>query len=150
MASLGEPLGRVATLETSLRSTADLRDPIMRLVAIGPGLDRAAALGGPLTRVAEMRTSLEAVASLRGSLDQVSRLEPRLAAVAELGAPLQQVSALRAPLEQVGALTGPLSAVASIANHPILLLLIAVAGLLAWGLVTFLAVRLAILSTQPR
>ena len=30
------------------------------------------------------------------------------------------------------------------------LLVIAIVGLVAWGLVTFLAVRLAILSTQPR
>jgi hypothetical protein len=40
--------------------------------------------------------------------------------------------------------------VASIVNRPILLVIIAVVGLVAWGLVTFLAVRLAILSTQPR
>jgi hypothetical protein len=90
------------------------------------------------------------VASLRTSLDQVSQLEPRLRSVAELGAPLQQVSALRAPLEQVGALTGPMSTLASLLNRPWMLLLIAAAALAAWGIVTFLAVRFAIVSAQRR
>src|SRR4030095_1947266 len=113
-----------------------------------PGSHPRAPGRGPLTRVADMRSSLESVASLRGSLDQVSQLEPRLRAVAELGAPLQQVSALRAPLEQVGTLTAPLSAVTSLLNRPLLLLVIALVGLAAWGLVTFLAVRFAIVSAQ--
>jgi hypothetical protein len=97
-----------------------------------------------------MRGSLDRVAELRPSLDQVSQLEPQLAAVADLRDPLQQLSALRAPLEQVGSLTAPISTLTSLLNRPLALLLIAMAGLLAWGLVTFLAVRFALLSARSR
>jgi hypothetical protein len=40
-----------------------------------------------------------------------------------------------------------LAALGSLFDRPMMLILIALAGLLAWGIVTFLAVRLAILST---
>jgi hypothetical protein len=88
------------------------------------------------------------VASLQGSLDQVSQLEPRLAAVADLRGAMQALSALRTPLEQVGVLVGPMSRLTALIDRPVVLLLIAVAALSAWGGVTYFAVRLAIVSAQ--
>jgi hypothetical protein len=79
----------------------------------------------------------------------VAALEPRLTSVASLAPAMQQLGELRQPLERVGALETPmtrLAALGSILDRPLLLLAVAVAGLLAWGGVTFAAVRLAIVS----
>ena len=91
------------------------------------------------------------MAGLQPSLQLVSQLEPRLAAVADLRGPMEQLSALRGPLEQVGTLAGPMGQLASLTSlldRPLLLLLIGAAALAAWGLVTFVAVRMAIVSAR--
>jgi len=81
----------------------------------------------------------------------VSSLDVRLASVADLGPQLQQVGGLRQPLERVAALGDPMSrlaALGSILDRPLLLVAIGLVALAAWGAVTFLAVRLAILSAS--
>jgi hypothetical protein len=90
-------------------------------------------------------------------MDQVGALEPRLRLVADLNAPMRDLGTLRDPLERVAALGEPMQRVAalgSIFNRPGLLIGLAILGLAAWGGVTFLAVRLAIISaaraTAPR
>jgi hypothetical protein len=58
---------------------------------------------------------------------------------------------LRQPLERVAALDEPMSrlaAIGAILDRPLLLLGIGVLALAAWGLVTFFAVRFAILSAS--
>ena len=59
--------------------------------------------------------------------------------LARLEAPLEGVAALGGPLAQVGAL-------GSVLRNPLLLLLLGLGALLAWGAVTFVAVRYAIIS----
>ncbi len=64
---------------------------------------------------------------------------------------MEKLSELREPLERVGSLAEPmgrLAALTSVLDRPVLLLLVALAGLGAWGLVTFLAVRMAIVSAR--
>ena len=81
----------------------------------------------------------------------ITRVAVEGASVADLRGPMEQLSALRAPLEEVGSLAGPMGQLAtltSILNRPMLLVAIALGGLLAWGLVTFLAVRMAIVSAR--
>jgi hypothetical protein len=73
--------------------------------------------------------------------------------VANLQPAMQELGRLRQPLERVGALTEPMNrlvAVAGILDHPVLLVLAALGALAAWGLVTFVAVRLAIVSASRR
>jgi hypothetical protein len=140
---------RVAALDTSMRALADLQAPMTRLVGIAPGLDATAALGGPMMQLASMRPSLDAVAGLQGSLDRVAGLESQPASVAALQRSMQQLSTLREPLERVAELDAPMSRIAelgSLLDRPWLLLAAAVAALAAWGVVTYLAVRLAVLS----
>ena len=73
----------------------------------------------------------------------------RLAAVADLGPQLQNVGGLRDPLERVAALEAPMSrlaALGSVLDRPLMLVVVGLLALAAWGLVTFLAVRFAIIS----
>jgi hypothetical protein len=70
-----------------------------------------------------------------------------LDSVAQLQSTLASVAALREPLESLGRLEPPLTSLAGAArliDHPMRILVIGVIALLAWGLVTFAAVRLAI------
>ena len=76
----------------------------------------------------------------------MAQLENQLAAVAALKPSLDGLSRLQQPLEQVGSLIAPLGAVTSLLERPLLLVLAALIGLLAWGAVTFVAVKLAIVS----
>jgi hypothetical protein len=100
-----------------------------------------------------MRPSLDAVAGLQGSLRMVAELQPQLASVAGLQPAMQQLGALREPMERVAAREAPMSRLADVAanaasvlQRPALLAILALAGLLAWGVVTFVAVRLAMAS----
>lgn len=98
-----------------------------------------------------MRPSLDAVAGLGGALDSVAALEPQLAAVAALSTSMNQLSELRAPMEQLSALSEPMSqlvAVAALLQRPGRLALFSLLGLAAWGIVTFAAVRFAIVSAH--
>jgi hypothetical protein len=156
VAGLNEPMGRVAALDGSMRSLAELRGPMTNLGGIGRSLDAAAALDGPMTRVAAMRSSLDAVAGLQGSLDMMARLEPHLASVADLQPAMTQLGELHDPLQRVAALEAPMSRLAGLTglfDRPLLLAFIALIALAAWGLVTFVAVRYAIVSagrvTEP-
>jgi hypothetical protein len=79
----------------------------------------------------------------------VAGLQPDLAAVASLKTPLVELGELKRPLEDVAGLREPMTRLATLAlllDHPILLGFLLVAGLGLWGAVTFLAVRLGILS----
>jgi hypothetical protein len=72
-----------------------------------------------------------------------------LAAVADLGPQLQNVGGLREPLDRVAALEAPMSrlaALGSVLDRPLLLIGVGLLALAAWGVVTFLAVRFAIIS----
>ena len=57
-----------------------------------------------------------------------------------------ELAALKTPLEGVAELREPMTRLAMLLDHPILLAGLALLGLLVWGAVTFLAVRLALLS----
>jgi hypothetical protein len=60
---------------------------------------------------------------------------------------MQQLSALQEPLDRVAALQGPimrLSSIGTLFDRPFLLMFLGLLGLVAWGLVTYLAVHLAI------
>jgi len=98
-----------------------------------------------------MRPSLDAVAGLQGSLQQVAALEPQLAAVAGLEPAMKELGGLRAPLERVGALEQPMARLAtlvSLFDRPMRFVIWGIAALIAWGLVTFVAVRSAIVSAR--
>lgn len=152
VAALNQPLTEVAGLGSSLHEVAGLERPMSRLGQLQPSLDRTAALGPSMDRLAAMRPSLDAVASLGDPLVHVAALQPQLAAVADLSAPMTDLTALREPLERVADLRDPMTRLArlgtamALVNHPMLLALAVCAGLVLWGGVTFVAVRLAILS----
>jgi hypothetical protein len=151
VAALDDPMGRVAGLAPSMQEVAGLRQPMTRLVDIRPSLDATAALGPSMDRVAAMRPSLDAVAGLGDPMMRVAELRPQLAAVADLRAPMDELGALRQPLERVADLREPMTRLAALGTaleRPILLLAVALLGLGVWGVVTFLAVRLAILSAS--
>ena len=61
--------------------------------------------------------------------------------LAQLQQPLERVGELRDGLAAVGGLT-------SILQRPLLLVFVGLLALLAWGVVTFLAVRFAIISAR--
>jgi hypothetical protein len=86
-----------------------------------------------MERVASLEPSLVAVADLKSSMDQLASLRE----------PMENVAALREPMNNLGSLTG-------LAAHPLRLVLIALAGLAVWAGVTFVAVRLAVLSAFRR
>ena len=81
-----------------------------------------------MERVAELRAELQAVAELQGSMRELAALREPMARVAELRQPMDRLAAF-APT-----------------THPLGLVLIAMLGLGLWGVVTFVAVRLAIAS----
>ena len=59
--------------------------------------------------------------------------------------------ALRQPMERVADLREPMTRLArlgAVLDHPILLIVLALVGLGLWGAVTYVAVRLAILSAS--
>jgi hypothetical protein len=161
VAALREPMGSVAALDPSMRALAALGTPMTQLVAIRPGLEATAALGPSMDRLAGMRPSLEAVAGLHQSLDRVASLDQELASVAGLKGSMDQLGQLREPMQRLAALEAPMARVAAfgsvltVFNRPWLLVLIGLVALGAWGGVTFVAVKLAIVSaarvtrTQP-
>src|SRR5688572_3628734 len=147
VSNLDSTLARVAGLQSSLVGVADLGSVLQRVAALQqplvdvgglrPSLERTSALGPQLARVAALAGSLENVAELRAVLDSVARLRETLASVA----------ALREPLESLGRLEPPLTSLAGAArllDHPIRIVIGGIVALLAWGVVTFVAVRLAI------
>ena len=149
VAALDEPMSRVAELGPSMSQVAGLQQPMTRLAGLQPSMDATAALGPSMDRLAAMRPSLDAVASLGDPMKSVAGLRPELAAVAGLKAPLEDLGELKSPLERVADLREPMTRLAALApmlNHPILLAGLALLGLGLWGAVTFLAVRLALLS----
>jgi hypothetical protein len=151
VAALDAPMTRVAGLDPSMRAVAALEQPMTRLVEIRPSLDATAALGPSMDRLARMQPSLDRVASLRESMDRVASLQPQLASVADLRGPMDELSTLRQPLERVADLREPmtrLAALGTVLGQPLLLFLLAIAGLVLWGGVTFIAVRLAIVSAS--
>jgi hypothetical protein len=83
----------------------------------------------------------------------VSELQPQLAAVASLSRSMDQLAELRGPMERLSALEAPMSRLAglsSLLDRPGRLVLLSLIALLGWGIVTFLAVRLAIVSAWRR
>jgi hypothetical protein len=89
------------------------------------------------------------VAGLHDSLDRVAGLDAQLASVAALKGSMDQLGGLRTPMERLAALEGPMTRVAelgSIVNRPWLFVIVGLAALAAWGLVTFVAVKFAIVS----
>lgn len=108
------------------------------------------AIQGNTRAVEESTRSTEA---LLETMKGLQRLEAPMEAVARLREPLERAAALREPLERAGELRGPLSRLADLPNEvrrsPILAWM-ALGGLLGWGLVTYLAVRLAIRGAPPR
>src|SRR5205085_1120950 len=85
--------------------------------------------------------ALQGVNGLRAPLESVAALSPTLQGVASLREPMTRVAALDAPMSQLAAL-------GTILNRPLLLVGIGALALAAWGLVTFVAVRFAILSAS--
>ena len=167
------PMESMAKLDPTLKAVAALDDPMKGAPPGRPGsehaaarragaaddapwghrasLDATAALGPSMDRLAAMRPSLDAVAALGDPMKSVAALQPPLAAVADLRAPMEELSALRQPLERVADLREPmtrLSRLGALLDHPILLIALALVGLGLWAAVTFLAVRLAILSAS--
>jgi hypothetical protein len=74
----------------------------------------------------------------------VAQLKPQLDAVANLKPAMQDLAALRDPLQRVALLAEPVSRMTGVLNRPMSLMAIAIGALLAWGLVTYLAVSLAL------
>jgi hypothetical protein len=157
MESLVAPLHAVAGLDTVLRDVSSLRvplqavgslgTPLARVAELGDGLDSAAMLAAPLGRVAGLGPVLGSVAELRGALEDVAALQVTLKAVAELKAPLEEVGRLRPSLERVGVLSDALTPALSVLR-PVWLVLGVLLLLAAWGLVTFVAVRLALSTSR--
>ena len=64
---------------------------------------------------------------------------------------MQELGQLREPMERVAMLEAPMSRLASAAlvlDRPFLLVVLALCGMVLWGLVTYVAVRLAIVSAN--
>ncbi len=141
VAALKQPMVRVAALGPSMRAVANLRTPLTGLAGLRASLDAAAALTAPMERLARLRPSLDNVASLREPMKRVASLNAQLSAVAELRDPLRRVAALEQPMRQLASVTKTL-------GHPWEFLLYALLGLAAWGAVTFVAVRFAIVSAR--
>lgn len=153
VAALDAPMTQVAGLASGMRAVGGLQQPMARLADLQPSLEATAALAMPMERLATMRASLDAVAALRDPMASVAALRPQLADVADLGTAMHDLSALKQPLEQVAELRDPmirLAALGAAFDHPIVFALLALAALVAWGGVTFIAVRLAIVSAAGR
>jgi len=94
-----------------------------------------------------MQTSLDNVAALQASLADVAALREQLKEVGELKGAMVQLAALQQPLDRVATLEQPierLSSLGTLTARPFLLVILGLIGLAIWGLVTFLAVHLAI------
>jgi hypothetical protein len=87
--------------------------------------------------VAALQPSLDEVAALRQQLEEVGQLKSAMVHLASLHEPLDHVAKLEEPIKQ-------LSAAGTVLNRPLLLVILGLVGLASWGLVTFLAVHLAI------
>ena len=103
-------------------------------------------------KVDEVLAELTERRARAAAVEQANAAANRRAAeqyVSDLGPQLQNVSGLREPLERVAALETPMSrlaALGSVLDRPLLLAGIGLLALAAWGGVTFLAVRFAIIS----
>jgi len=89
------------------------------------------------------------VAGLHESLDRVAGLDTQLASVAALKGSMDHLGGLRTPMERLAALEEPMTRVAelgSIVNRPWLFVIVGLVALAAWGAVTYVAVKLAIVS----
>jgi hypothetical protein len=120
-----------------------LQQPLVDVGALRPSLEKTSALGTELARVAQLARGLAEVAALRPVLDSVAQLQATLASVA----------ALREPLESLGRLEPPLASLASAASlidHPLRIFAVVAVFTMAWGLVTFAAVRLAVRAGTAR
>jgi len=94
-----------------------------------------------------MQASLDNVAALQASLADVAALRQQLEEVGQLKGAMVQLAALHEPLDHVATLEEPikqLSSAGTLLNRPFLLVILGLIGLAIWGLVTFLAVHLAI------
>ena len=92
---------------------------------------------------------LFAVAALDAPMQRVAGLQPQLAAVADLRHSMDELATLREPMTQLARLREPmvrLGALSALLVHPYVLLGLALFALAAWAGVTFVAVRLAVLS----
>jgi hypothetical protein len=87
-----------------------------------------AALDEPMTRMAGLASGMRQVGELQPTT-RLGRLQPSLDATAALRQPMERLSLLVVTLDR-----------------PVFLILLALGGLTAWGAVTFLAVRFAIVS----
>jgi hypothetical protein len=135
--------------EEGIKSFEGLRGPMESMAKLEPTLKSVAALDGPMSRVAGLAPSMREVASLQQPMTRLVGLQPSLDATAALKAPMDELAALKGPLERVADLREPMTRLAALAvllDRPILLAGFAVLGLAVWGGVTFLAVRLALLS----
>lgn len=149
VAKLDDPMKKVATLAAPMREVAALERSMTRLADLDPSLNRTAALGPSMDLLSQMRPSLDEVAALRDPMIQVASLRTDLGAVADLRTPMTELTTLRQPLERVADLRQPLEGVAGLGRlleHPLLIALLILVGLALWGAVTFVAVRLAIVS----
>jgi hypothetical protein len=90
-----------------------------------------------LDNVAALQASLADVAALREQLKEVGDLKGAMVELASLHEPLDHVATLEEPIKQLGA-------AGTLLNRPYLLVILGLIGLAIWGLVTFLAVHLAI------
>jgi Asp-tRNA(Asn)/Glu-tRNA(Gln) amidotransferase A subunit family amidase len=153
VAALSGPMGEVARLDPSLRNVAALGDPMSRVAGLDPTLRAVADLDGPMTRLVSLGPRLDAVAGLGPALGEVAALDSQLASVAALEPSLRGLGELRQPLERVAALEEPmarLAALGSLFDRPGRFVLYGALALVAWGIVTFLAVRFAIVSAARR
>jgi hypothetical protein len=157
VASLEAPLVAVSDLDSTLERVAGLRTALIGVADLGRVLEQVAALRQPLVDVGALRPSLERTSSLGPALDrvaalaaglaEVAALRPVLDSVAQLRSTLASVAALREPLESLGRLEAPLASLASAAGiiaRPVPIVVGGIAAILLWGLVTFAAVRLAL------
>ena len=150
-AELRDADGRVAGIDTSMRALAELQTPMSAVVEIV--LDwKATAAGGPYWIAGAHASELEAVVACSRRRSS-SGLETQLAAVANLSGSMDQLAQLREPMDRLAGLEAPMARLAglsSLLDRPGRLILFSLIALLGWGIVTFLAVRLAIVSAGRR
>jgi hypothetical protein len=137
VAGLRPSLASVAALETPMSRLAALDAPMREVGALAPEMRAVAQLAGPMDRVAQMRASLDGVSGLRAPMERVASLQPDQRAVADLQGSMRELATLREPMMRLAAMGGVL-------GNPLALLAIAVVGLGAWGVVTYVAVRFAV------
>jgi hypothetical protein len=145
VAKLGPSLTAVAALDTSMSHVAALNAPMRQLTTLAPAMQAVSRLDDPMMRVAALDKSMQEVAALRSELRAVAELQRSMADLGALREPMMRVAELRQPMTQIAAL-GPL-------GNPLGIAVVAIVGLLLWGAVTFVAVRLAVstaLASRPR